>query len=222
MSTSKIILNTSSFSSNVATLSIESDFSISSTRSALKKHLELRYRLNFFDSLNLLIISCMKSVINLNQILKSRLYKQIMKNFNRNKWITIMKNENNFLLTNKTWILTITFKNKRVFRNKWIYKINKDEHDEILWYKTRWIIRNFEQIENLNYTKTFVLMIKSMSYKIMYVIVVVHDWEIKQMNVKIIFFYEKIEKDVYIVQSIDFEQNVNQICKLNKTLYDLK
>ncbi len=37
-----------------------------------------------------------------------------------------------------------------------------------------------------------------------------------------IFLYEKIEKDVYVVQSIDFEQDVNQICKLNKTLYDLK
>ncbi len=42
------------------------------------------------------------------------------------------------------------------------------------------------------------------------------------MNVKIVFFYEKVEKDVYVVQSIDFEQSVNQICKLNKTLYDLK
>ncbi len=63
---------------------------------------------------------------------------------------------------------------------------------------------------------------KSMSYKIMYVIVVVNDWEIEQMNVKTIILYEKIEKDVYVVQSINFEQNVNQICKLNKTLYDLK
>ncbi len=44
-----------------------------------------------------------------------------------------------------------------------------------------------------------------MNYKIMYVIIVVNDWEIEQMNVKIAFFYEKIEKDVYVVQSTDFE-----------------
>ncbi len=83
-------------------------------------------------------------------------------------------------------------------------------------------MRDFEQIEKLNYTKIFASMMKSMNYKIMYVIVVVNDWEIKQMNVKMIFLYEKIEKNVYVVQSIDFEQNFNQICKLNKTLYDLK
>ncbi len=145
-----------------------------------------------------------------------------MKDFNRDKWITIMKNENNSFLINKTWILTTALKNKRVFRDKWVYKIKKDERDDILRYKTRWIIRDFEQIENLNYTKTFVSMIKSMSYKAMYVIVAVNDWKIEQMNVKIVFFYEKIEEDVYVVQSIDFEQNVNQICKLNKALYDLK
>ncbi len=63
------------------TSSIESDLSISLIRSALKKHFELRYRLNFLDLLNLLIISCMKNVIDLNQVLKFRSYKKIMKDF---------------------------------------------------------------------------------------------------------------------------------------------
>jgi hypothetical protein len=90
-----------------------------------------------------LIMNCMKSVIDFNQVLKSRSYKNVKKNFNRNKWITIMKDENNFLLVNKTWSLTNAFKDKRVFRDKWIYKIKKSERDEILRYKTRWVVRNF-------------------------------------------------------------------------------
>ncbi len=36
------------------------------------------------------------------------------------------------------------------------------------------------------------------------------------------FLHEKIEKNVYVVQLISFEKNFNQICKFNKTLYDLK
>ncbi len=84
------------------------------------------------------------------------------------------------------------------------------------------MIRDFEQIEELNYTETFVSMIKSMNYKIMYVIIAVNDWKIEQMNVKTTFLYEKILEDVYVVQFTNFEQNVNQICKLNKTLYNLK
>jgi hypothetical protein len=86
-----------------------------------------------------------------------------------------MKNENNFLLMNEIWTFVNFFKNRRVFRDKWIYKIKKKEHDEILHYKTRWVIREFEQVEKLDYTKTFVSMIKSMNYKTMYVIIVVND-----------------------------------------------
>jgi disulfide oxidoreductase YuzD len=132
------------------------------------------------------------------------------------------KNENKSLLTNEIWTLTNFLKNRRVLHDKWVYKIKREKHDEILRYKARWMIRDFEQIERLNYTKTFVSMIKSMSYKTMYVIIVVNDWKIEQMNVKIVFLYDKIHEKIYVAQFTDFEQNVNQICKLNKALYNLK
>ncbi len=118
-----------------------------------------------------------KNVIDSQQVLKSRSYKKTMNDSNREEWIKIMKNENIFFLINEIWTLINSFKDRRVLRDKWIYKIKREEHDEILRYKTRWMIREFEQIERLNYTKTFVSMIKSMSYKTMYVIIVVNDWK---------------------------------------------
>jgi hypothetical protein len=117
----------------------------------------------------------MQNVTNFQQTLKFRSYKKIMNNLNRDEWLKIMKNENKFLLINEIWILTKYFKNRRVFDDKWVYKIKRKKHDEILRYKTWWMIRDFEQIERLNYTKTFVSMIKSMNYKTMYVIIVVND-----------------------------------------------
>jgi hypothetical protein len=128
-----------------------------------------------------------------------------MNDSNRKEWTKIMKNENIFLLINEIWTLINFFKDRRVLRDKWVYKIKKEEHDEILRYKTRWVIREFEQVERLNYTKTFVSMIKSMNYKIMYVIIVVNDWEIEQMNVKIIFLFDKIHENVFVVQFTKFE-----------------
>jgi hypothetical protein len=80
-----------------------------------------------------------------------------------------------------------------------MYKIERKKHDEILRYKTRWMIREFEQIEKSNYTKTFVSIIKSLNYKTMYVIIIVNDWKIEQINVKTTFLYDKILEDVYVV-----------------------
>jgi hypothetical protein len=42
------------------------------------------------------------------------------------------------------------------------------------------------------------------------------------MNVKIAFLYDKIHENVFVVQLTKFEQRINQICKLNKALYELK
>ncbi len=216
-----VSLSSTLFTAEVNTSSIESISSIS-ILSALKRHLELRYRLDSSDSLNLLIMRCMKNVIDSQQILKSRSYKKTRNDSSRDEWLKIMKNENKSFLINEIWTLINSSKNRRVLRDKWVYKIKREEHDEILRYKARWMIRDFEQIERLNYTKIFVSMIKSMSYKTMYVIVAVNDWEIEQMNVKIAFLYDKIHENVFVVQLTRFEQRINQICKLNKALYELK
>jgi hypothetical protein len=133
-----------------------------------------------------------------------------------------MRNENNFLLINEIWTFVNFFKDRRIFRDKWVYKIKNKKHDEIQRYKTRWMTREFEQIERLDYTKTFISMIKLMNYKTMYVIIVVNDWKIEQMNIKTTFLYDKIQKNVFVVQFTRFEQEINKICKLNKILYDFK
>jgi hypothetical protein len=203
------------FTAEFNTSSIESTSSIS-IFSVLKRHFELRYRLDFSDFLNLLIMKCMKIVIDFQQILKLRSYKKTINDSNRNEWLKIMKNENKFLLINEIWTLINFFKDRRIFRDKWVYKIKRNEHDEILRYKTRWMIRDFEQIEKLNYMKIFVSMIKLINYKIMYVIIVVNDWKIEQINVKIAFLYNKIHENVFVVQFTKFEQRINQICKLSQ------
>jgi hypothetical protein len=220
-STDVVLLFSVFSTAKVNTSSIESISSIS-ILSVLERHLELRHRLDFFDLLDLLIMRCMKNVIDSQQALKSRLYKKTMKDSSRDEWIKIMKNENIFLLINEIWTLINSFKDWRVLRDKWVYKIKRKRHDEILRYKTRWVIRKFEQIERLNYTKTFASMIKSISYKTMYVIIAINDWKIEQMNVKTTFLYDKIHENVFVVQLTKFEQKINKICKLNKILYDFK
>jgi hypothetical protein len=42
------------------------------------------------------------------------------------------------------------------------------------------------------------------------------------MNVKTTFLYDKIHENVFVEQFTKFEQEINKICKLNRTLYDLK
>lgn len=75
---------------------------------------------------------------------------------------------------------------------------------------------------NIDYDKIFVLIVKSISYKALFVIAAVNDLEIEQMNVKTVFLYDDIDDDIWIEQSHLFADNADWICKLIKTLYDLK
>jgi hypothetical protein len=171
-----------SFSSSITEINTSLNDSVSTILlilNSLKRHFELRYRLDFSDSLNLLIMTCMQNVIDFQQIVKLRSYKKIMNDSSSDEWQKIMKNENNSFLINEIWILINSLKNRRILRDKWIYKIKREKQNEILRYKAQWVIREFKQIEELDYTKTFVSMIKSMSYKTMYVIIVVNDWKIE-------------------------------------------
>ena len=90
-------------------------------------------------------------------------------------------------------------------------------------YKARWCVRDFEQKKDLDYHKTFSVVIKLMSYKVIFVIAAANDWKIEQMNVKIAFLYENIDEEVYVKVSyeyIDFKRKM--YCRLRKALYEFK
>jgi hypothetical protein len=135
--------------------------------------------------------------------------------------IEYQKERKQIFLTNEIWILTNLFRNKRVLCDKWVYKFKRKKYDEILRHKTRWMIRDFEQIERFDYTKTFVLMIKSMNYKTMYVIIAINDWKSNKWTSKRLFCMTKFTRTSSSYNSRSLNKK-STICKLNKTLYDFK
>ena len=133
-----------------------------------------------------------------------------------------MNIEVNFHKENCIWKMIVEVLNDRhVFKNKWVYKFKREIDGKIIRFKARWVIRNFKQREDFDYNETFVAIIKLMNYKIIFAIIVVNDWDLKQINVIIIFFYEDVEKKIYMKLLIEYKQNI-KICRLRKAFYDLK
>ena len=70
-----------------------------------------------------------------------------------------MKDEMDSLLGNQTWELTELLVGKKALHNKWVYRI-KNEHDGSKRYKTRLVVKGFQQKEGIDYTKIFSLVVK--------------------------------------------------------------
>lgn len=54
-------------------------------------------------------------------------------------------------------------------------------------------------------------MIKLMSHKIIFAIIVTLNLKIKQMNVKIIFLYDYIKEKIYVEQFLNYNNNINHV-----------
>ena len=65
-------------------------------------------------------------------------------------------------------------------------------------------------------------MIKFISYKAIFALTAALNWNVKQINVKIVFLYDNVQETIYVRQLDDFSKNDIKVCKLNKTLYELK
>ena len=61
-----------------------------------------------------------------------------------------------------------------------------------------------------------------MSYKTIFVLTATSNWDVKQMNVKIVFLYDNVQETIYMRQFDDFNKNDIKVYKLNKALYELK
>ena len=72
-----------------------------------------------------------------------------------------------------------TLSDRYVFKKKRIYKFKREIDEKVIRFKIRWIIRDFKQRENFDYNETFVVMIKSINYKIIFAIIVANDWNLK-------------------------------------------
>lgn len=153
-----------------------------------------------------------------------RTYKEAVGGGDAKQWEQSMQDEVNSLTENETWDLVDPPRDRAVLTGKWVYKHKRGLNGEILRYKSRWVVRGFEQREGLDYNETFASVVKPMSYKLLFAIAAAYDLEIEQMDVKTAFLYGDIDTEVYVEQPQGFGATgqSTKVCKLNKALYGLK
>lgn len=153
-----------------------------------------------------------------------RTYRQAMGGRDSEKWEESMADEFNSLLENNTWELTDRPKDREVLTGRWVYKHKRGQSGEIVRYKSRYVVRGFEQREGLDYNETFASVVKPMSYKLLFALAAAYDLEIEQMDVKTAFLYGEMDVDIYLEQAEGFrsKERPDQVYKLRKALYGLK
>ncbi|KAK0585008.1 hypothetical protein LWI29_022138 [Acer saccharum] len=139
------------------------------------------------------------------------------------KWELAMKDEMKSLISNQTWELAKLPEGKKALQNKWVFRI-KEEHDGSKRCKARLVVKGFQQIEGIDYSEIFSLVVKLTTIRLVLSIVAAKGLYLEQLDVKTAFLHGDLEEEIYMQQPEGFAEDGKEelVCRLTKSLYGLK
>jgi len=128
------------------------------------------------------------------------------------------------LHVNRTWTLVPFHPSMNVVGSQWVYKIKRRSDGSIERYKARLVARGFTQQKGIDYSKTFSLVIKQATVRLVFSIVVSCGWKIHQLNIHNAFLNGVFDEEIYMKQPPGFVDSAHpsHVCRLHKSLYGLK
>jgi hypothetical protein len=105
-----------------------------------------------------------------------------------------------------------------------VYRIKHHVDGNIERYKARLVSRGFTQQEDIDYSETFSPAIKQAIVRLVFSIAVSHNWKIHQFDIYNVILKGVLTEEVYMKQPSGFVDSTlpSHVCKLHKSLYDLK
>lgn len=145
-------------------------------------------------------------------------YSTAMSNQNIDFWKPGIDREHDCLTRNKTWTLVDRTNKMHVLPSKYVFKVKNGEP------KVRLVAVGCRQIHGLDYNETFAPVVTLTTIRTVLALVAVLDLELEQMDVVTAFLNGDLNEDIYMSIPAGFknDQNLDKVCKLNKSLYGLK
>ena len=115
-------------------------------------------------------------------------------------------------------------KGKKVVGSRWIYKVKNVVDRSVDKYKARFVAKGFSHKEGIDYEETFTPVARYSSIRTIISLAVEMGWHVHQMDVNTGYLNRVIEEEVYIEKPKDFdvENRETHVCRLHRTLYELK
>ena len=139
-------------------------------------------------------------------------------------WFTVMKNEYDALIENRTWSFVPRTENQKIVGNKWMYRIKYNTDGSVAKYMARLVAKRFQQIEGVNYFITFSPVVKPATIRVVLSLAVMNQWIVRQVDVNNSFLNGELSEEVFMQQPEGFVDRSKPNCvrRLHKALYGLK
>lgn len=140
------------------------------------------------------------------------------------EWRSAIKRELNAFKANNAWELVDKPSNKNIVKNKWVFKIKKDQNGDIATYRARLVAKGFTQKYGIDYLETYSPVIRFSNLRLLLAMTAELNLETVHLDVETAFLNGDIDEDIYMSQPEGFEEPgfENKVCLLKKAIYGLK
>ena len=111
--------------------------------------------------------------------------------------VKAMQDEMNSLKKNDTYELVKLSKGKKTLKNKWVFKLKKDD-GKFSRYKARLVVKCFTQKKDIDFDEFFSPVMKMSSIRVMLGLAASMNIELEQLDVKTAFLHGDLEEEIYI------------------------
>ncbi|KAL9261585.1 Retrovirus-related Pol polyprotein from transposon TNT 1-94-like protein [Drosera capensis] len=155
---------------------------------------------------------------------KPECFKEALDSEEKQKWQDAMKDEMKSLHDNHTFDLVKLPKGKKALKNRWIYRVKYESDSTAPRYKTRLVVKGFNQRKGVDFNEIFSPVMRMSSIRTVFSLAATLDLEVEQMDVKTAFLHGDLEEEIYMEQPDGFrvKSKEDYVCKLKKRLYGLK
>jgi hypothetical protein len=141
------------------------------------------------------------------------------------KWELAIREEYESLMKNGAWGLVEAPPGRNIVTCKWVFKAKRDAEGRIVRFKARLVARGFTQAYGIDYLETFAPVAKLTTYRVIFALAALEQWEIHGMDVITAFLLRKLDEEIFMAQPEGFErqgEKSKMVCRVLRSLYGLK
>ena len=116
-----------------------------------------------------------------------------------------MQDEMSSLKKNNTYELVELPKGRKVFKNKWVFKLKRDDSGKLIKHKARLVVKGFAHMKGIDFDEIFSPVVKMTSIRVVLRLAASMDLELEQMDVKSAFLHCDLKEEIYMTQPEGFE-----------------
>jgi Reverse transcriptase (RNA-dependent DNA polymerase) len=153
--------------------------------------------------------------------LEPKLLKEALDLPDSEKWKNAMQEELDAINENEPWELVDLPLGRKAVGSKYVFKLKRDEQENIIRYKARLVAQGFSQKYGVDYDEVFAPVTTSTTMRMLLSIAGVRGYFVRNYDVKTAFYNGKLEEEIYMKKPPGFEVG-NKVYRLKKSLYGLK